>query len=110
MSLYDSSIPKFKKMHLGLDKRLHAATELAKTKSFDVNTLLTARLAADQYPLGRQVQAACDNETFPAARLTGKEPPKHPDTEQTIDELHARIRAVVAYLDTFQPSDFEGAD
>src|SRR5439155_279072 len=45
-----------------------------------------------------------------AARLAAKEAPKHPDTEQTIDELHARIRTVVAYLETFKEEDFAAAD
>lgn len=55
------------------------------------------------------MQAACDAAKFAAARLSGKEPPKHPDTETTLDELHARIGSVVAYLKTFQARDFDGA-
>jgi hypothetical protein len=51
----------------------------------------------------------CDVAKLAAARLTGKEAPVHEDTEKTIDELHARIRAVIAYLDTFTARDFEGA-
>jgi len=45
---------------------------------------------------------------FAAARLTGKEAPKHPDTETTIDELRARVKSVIAYLDGFTAKDFEG--
>src|SRR4051812_2122501 len=100
MSLYDASVPQFKKMLLGLDKWLEKAEAHAKAKSFDPNVLLSARLAPDQYPLLRQVQSACDSAKSCAARLAGKQPPVHPDTEQTIDELHARIRTVVAYLDS----------
>jgi hypothetical protein len=72
--------------------------------------LLTARLAPDQYPLLRQVQASCDQAKYMAARLSAKDPPKHPDTEQTFDEARARIRTCTGYLDTFQSSDFEGAE
>jgi hypothetical protein len=67
-------------------------------------------LAPDQYPLVRQIQSVCDTAKFTPARLTGKEPPKHPDTEQTIDELRTRIRAVLELLDGFKPADFAGAE
>lgn len=110
MSLYEASVPQLKKMLNNLDKWLEAAVAFAQKKSFDPNTLLAARLAPDQYPLTRQVQSACDSAKFAAARLTGKEPPKHPDTEQTMDELRARVRTVVTYLEGFKPADFEGAE
>jgi hypothetical protein len=109
MSLYEASVPQLKKMLNNADKWLEAAVAHAKTKSFDPAVLLTARLAPDQYPLTRQIPAFCDAAKFAAARLTGKDPPKHPDTETTLDELRARIRAVVEYLDTFTAEDFAGA-
>lgn len=42
-------------------------------------------------------------------RLTGKDAPAHPDTEKTVDELHARVRAVLGWLDTVTEADFTGA-
>jgi hypothetical protein len=109
MSLYEASIPQLKKMLNNLDKWLEVAVAHATKKSFDPSVLLAARLAPDQYPLTRQIQSCCDGAKFAAARLTGKEAPKHPDTETTLDELHARIRSVVAYLDTFTEADFADA-
>lgn len=103
-------IPQFTKMLENLDKWLTKGEEHAKAKSFDPNVLCAARLAPDQYALTRQVQAACDAAKFAAARTSGKTPPSHPDTETTIAELHARIRAVIDYLGTFRKEDFEGAD
>jgi uncharacterized protein len=93
-----------------LDSWLVKATEYAQKKPFDVNTLLVFRLAPDQYPFVRQVQLSCDHAKFVAARLTGKEAPKHPDDEQTIESLHARIRSVRAWLDGFHAADFVGAE
>lgn len=93
-----------------LDRWLTAGEENAKKRSFDPSVLLAARLAPDQYPLTRQVQAACDAGKFLAARLSGKAPPSHPDTEKTMEELHARIRSVVEYLGTYSAADFEGAE
>jgi uncharacterized protein len=109
MSLYQASVPQLKKMLNNLDKWLDAAVAHAAKKSFEPSVLLNARLAPDQYPLTRQIQACCDGAKFTAARLTGKEAPKHPDTETTLDELRARIRSVVEYLDTFTEADFAGA-
>ncbi len=110
MSLYEASVPQMKKMLNQLDAWLSAGEALATKKSFDPSVLVAARLAPDQYPLVRQVQSACDGAKTTAARLTGKEPPSHPDTEKTMEELHARIRTCVAYLDTFSAADFVGAD
>ncbi len=93
-----------------LDKWLEATTAYGTKKSFDPNTLLTARLAPDQFAFARQVQTACDTAKLAASRLSGKEAPKHPDTEQTIDELRARVASVIAYLDGFTAKDFEGAE
>lgn len=106
MSLYQASVPQLKKMLNNTDKWLEAAVEHAKSKSFDPNVLASARLAPDAYSLTRQIQAIADSAKFCAARLTGKEAPKHPDTETTVDELRARIETVVEYLGTFTEADF----
>jgi hypothetical protein len=107
--MYYETFLQMKKMLGNLDKWLDAAAAFAQTKSFDPNLFLGFRLAPDQFPFVRQVQAACDTAKLAAARLTGKEAPSHPDTEKTIEELHARVGAVVAYLDGFTANDFEGA-
>jgi hypothetical protein len=110
MSLYELTIPQFKVTLGQIEKWLDAAVAYAATRPFEPNTLLSARLAPDQYPLVRQIQSACDTAKFTPARLTGKEAPKHPDTEATIDELRTRIRAVLEYLDGFKPAEFAGAE
>ena len=51
------------------------------------------------YPLSRQVQIACDIACRGAARLAGAEPRSFPDTEQTFDELLARIISRCAAAD-----------
>jgi hypothetical protein len=105
-----ASIAQMKKMLENLDKWLSKAEAHAKDKKIDAHVLLGLRLIADQYPLVRQVQSACDTAKFAAARLAGKTPPSHPDTEQTLEELHARIQKTCAYLAEFTAKDFEGAD
>lgn len=105
-----SHIAQFTKTIENLGRWLDKATEHAAKKSFDVNVFAGARLAPDQYPLARQVQAACDAAKTAAARLEGQEPPRHEDTETTIAELKARTEKVIAYLKGFSPADFEGAE
>jgi len=110
MSVVYAAVQEQKKMIANLEAWIEKAVAYAKAKSFDPSVLLTARLAPDQYPFLRQVQSVCDSAKFTAARLAGKDPPKHPDTEQTLDEIRARIQACKAYLDTFKAADFEGAE
>lgn len=110
MPLYEATVPQLTKMLSNLALWIDDAEAHAKTKGFEPDLYLTFRLAPDQYAFVRQVQAACDSAKFAAARTTGKEPPKHPDDETTLDQLRARIRSVVDYLGTFTPADFEGAE
>ena len=110
MSLYESSVPQLKKMLANLDAWLAKGEAYAQKKAFDPNVLLGARLAPDQYPLTRQIQAACDAAKFAVARLSAKEAPKHPDTETTMAELHARIQSVIAFIGTVPAADFAGAE
>lgn len=107
--MYFAHFQQMKKQLGQLDKWLDAATAAAAAKSFDANVFLSARLSPDQFSFVRQVQSTCDVAKLTAARLTGKDAPKHEDNETTIDELHARVKAVIGYLDGFVESDFAGA-
>jgi len=89
-----------------VDKWLDTAVTHAEHKKFDPNLYLAFRLAPDQFAFARQLQITCDTAKLGASRLSGKEAPSHADTETTIDELRARIRAVRAYLDGFTAQDF----
>jgi hypothetical protein len=103
-----STVVQLTKMLHSLSAWLEAGVEYAQKRSFEPAILLESRLAPDMYPLMRQLQSACDGAKFLAARLAGKEPPKHPDTEKTLDEIRARLRTVIEYCSSFKESDFEG--
>jgi hypothetical protein len=109
MEIFDV-VPQYAKMLRNLDGWLDKAVAFAKTKSFDVDTLVHARLAPDQYALDRQIQSACDTAKFSACYLSGKEPPVHPDTEKTIAELRTRIRTCLSFLETVTEADTAGAE
>jgi hypothetical protein len=107
--MYFQVVGQLKKQLKQIEAWFDLAQSYAKERGFDANVLVAQRLAPDQFPLSRQVQIACDTAKLSVSRLAGKEAPSHPDTEQTIDELRTRIRAVVSYLDGFSEKDFEGA-
>jgi hypothetical protein len=110
MSLYAASVPQFSKMLSNLEAWLDKAEAHAQTKKFDPAVLLGSRLAPDQLPLLRQIQIACDAAKNGSARLAAKQPPSHPDTEQTLEQIRARIKATLAYLATLTAQDFAGAE
>jgi hypothetical protein len=107
--MHYESVQQMKKMLGHLDTWLEKTADYAATKSFDTKVLVEYRLAPDQFAFARQVQTTCDTLKMCASRLTGKAAPSHPDTEQTFDELRARVRSVITYLDGFSAKDFEGA-
>ncbi|MFV8755287.1 DUF1993 domain-containing protein [Nannocystaceae bacterium ST9] len=107
--MYDSMFRQMNKQLGQLDRWLETADAYAKQKPFDPNLLLGFRLAPDQFAFARQVQITCDTAKQAASRLTGKSAPVHADTEQTLDELRARVQSVAAWLAGFTAKDFEGA-
>jgi len=107
--MYTEMFSQMKKQLGQLDKWLGTAGEYAKSKSFDPNVFVGSRLAPDQFPLARQVQFCCDSAKLAASFLSGKAADPQPDTEQTLDELQARLRSTITYLEGFSPQDFDGA-
>jgi hypothetical protein len=107
--MYETLLAQMKKQLRQLDSCLIAAAGHATAKGFDSSVFLTQRLAPDQFAFARQVQVTCDTAKLAASRLTGKEAPKHADTEQTLDELRARIASVLDWLDGITSDDLAGA-
>jgi hypothetical protein len=79
----------------------------ATSKKTEMDVYLQQRLIADQFPLIKQVQTACDTAKLCASRLSSKTAPVYEDTEKTYTEIRTRISNTVAYLETFQESDFK---
>lgn len=110
--LYDLTVVQFSRMLTNLNAMLTAGDLYAKDKGFDMSVLLNSRLAPDQFPLGRQVQVACDTAKLCVARLVNQfdSAPKHADGDASLEELQTRISDVITYLSGFSREDFEGAD
>lgn len=109
--LYDLTVVQFSKMLNNLNNILDKGEAFAALKRVDMEVLLNARLAADQFSFIRQVQIACDTAKNGVARLTGtlETVPKHDDSETTLAELRQRIASVLEYLDGFSEADFANA-
>jgi hypothetical protein len=92
-----------------LEVWLDTAERYATAKKFDVGVLMTGRLAPDMKDFIYQVQSACDYVKGAAAWLSGETPPRHEDSEQTIDEVRARIRKTVAFAESVAEAQYAGA-
>lgn len=103
---YEMTVTQFIKMLQNLTTLTDKAVPYAEAKKFDLDVLMNARLAPDQFNFIRQVQIACDTAKLGASRLTGKEAPTHADTEKTWPELKTRIESTIDYLKTFSPKDY----
>ena len=110
MSLYDETVPTFIQMLSNLDRWLEAATAHATAGGFDAENFSGLRLAPDQFPLTRQVQAACDGAKLACSRVSGVAAPVHVDGPATLPELRARIADVRTYLADLPAAAFEGVD
>jgi uncharacterized protein len=92
-----------------VEKWLDKAEQYAAAKNFDSGVLINDRLAPDMKNFIYQIQSACDYVKAATAWLSGQTPPRHEDNERTIDELRARIRKTVAYVETVKEEGYQGA-
>src|SRR5262249_57794431 len=92
-----------------LETCLDKAEQHAVAKKFDVGVLMTSRLAPDMEPFIYQVQSACDYVKGAAAWLSGQTPPQHPDNEQTLEQVRARIRKTIAFAESVKESQYAEA-
>jgi len=104
MDVYDLTVPQLVHTLENINTWLDLAAQHASSES-----LLTARLAPDQFTFTRQIQIVADNAKMLVGRLAGKEWPSHPDTETTYEQLKARLAAVIGYVKSFEREDFAGA-
>ena len=110
ISMYQASAPRFASMLRNLSAILDKAQAYCEAKKIEPAVLTGSRLYPDMFPLSRQVQIACDTAKGAVARLAGMEIPKHEDTEQTFDELKARIAKTVDYVKSFKPEQVDGTE
>ena len=107
--MYYRAVSQLSQALKNIDGWLDKAQQHATAKKFDVEVLMSSRLAPDMGAFVYQVQSACDYVKGAAAWLSGQTPPRHEDNEQTIDEVRARIRKTVAFVESIQAGQFARA-
>lgn len=110
ISMHQASVPRLANMLRNLDAILAKAQAHALAKKIDPKVLLAARLFPDMLPMVKQVQIATDHAKGAAARLAGVEVPKFEDTEQSFEELQARIAKTIAFVESFPAEQIDGSE
>ncbi|MDP1733677.1 MAG: DUF1993 domain-containing protein [Sulfuritalea sp.] len=110
ISMYQASAPRLANMLRNLDAILAKAQAHATAKKIDPAVLLSARLFPDMLPMVKQVQIATDHAKGCVARLAGVEVPKFEDTEQSFEELRARIARIIAFVESFSATQIDGSE
>jgi len=109
-SIYQAAVPSVVDSLNCLSAILDKATAHCAARKIDPAVLINFRLTPDMFPLSRQVQITTDMAKGMAARLAGADVPSFPDTETTFEDLKARIAKTIAYVQSFKPEQFDGAE
>jgi uncharacterized protein len=110
LSMYSASVPIFVRMLGNVLRWLDKAEAHAQAKKFDSANYLGLRLAPDMLPFTRQIQIATDTAKGCVARLAGIEVPKWDDQEASIDDLRARIRKTIDYVQSIPAAQVDGSE
>ena len=110
LSMHAASVPVFVRMLGNLLTWLDKAEAHAQARKFDVNNFVGLRLAPDMLPFSRQIQIATDTAKGCVARLAGLEVPKWEDNEATLDDLRARVRKAIDYVQSIPPAQIDGSE
>ncbi len=110
ISMHSASVPVFVRMLNNMLAWLDKAEAHAAAKKFDPKNYLGLRLTPDMLPFPRQIQIATDTAKNCVARLAGIEPPKWEDDEASLDELRARIKKAIEYVQAVPAAKIDGTD
>ncbi len=110
ISMYQASVPRLAHMLRNLAAILDKAQAHALAKKIEPSVLLGSRLFPDMLPLLKQIQIATDHAKGAVARLAGAELPKFPDTEQSFEELQARVARTIAFVESFSAEQIDGSE
>lgn len=110
LSMHAASAPVLSRILNNMLGWLDKAQAHAEARKFDPANYLGLRLAPDMLPLARQIQIASDAAKGCMARLSGVEMPKWADTEASLDELRARLRKTLDYVQSFSAAQIDGSE
>ena len=110
ISMHTASVPVFVRMLNNLLTWLDKAQAHAEARKFDAANYLGLRLAPDMLPFTRQIQIASDAAKGCVARLAGVDVPKWDDNEASLDDLRARVRKTMDYVQSIPADKIDGSE
>ena len=110
LSMHSASVPVFVRMLGNALNWLDKAQAHAEARKFDTANYLGMRLAPDMLPFTRQIQIATDGAKGCVARLAGLEVPKWDDNEASFDDLRARLRKTIDYVQSIPAGQIDGSE
>jgi hypothetical protein len=108
LSLHSACVPTFVRGFNNMLNWLDKAQAHAEARKFDTQAFLSLKLAPDMLPFTRQVQIASDGAKACVARLAGVEVPAWEDNEASFDDLRARIRKTIDYVQSVPAEQVNG--
>ena len=110
LSMHSASVPVFVRNLNNVLAWLDKAQAHAEARKFDTANYLGLRLAPDMLPFTRQIQIASDAAKGCVARLAGVDVPKWDDNEASLDDLRARVRKTMDYVQSIPADKIDGSE
>jgi uncharacterized protein len=110
LSLYDASVPVFIRGLTNLSAILKKGEEYGRTCGVGEADLIATRLFDDMHPLPAQIQRASDTAKGVVQRIGQLPPVPMDDTEQSFDDLQARIAKTIDVLKAVTPDQIDGRE
>lgn len=110
ISMHSASAPIFVRVMTAMLTWLDKAQAHAEVRKFDTSHYLSLKLAPDMLPFTRQIQICSDSAKGCMARLAGIEIPKWEDNEASLDDLRARIRKTIDFVQSVSAAMVDGSE
>jgi hypothetical protein len=108
--MYQASVPVLVRQLRSLSAILEKGAAFAEAEGLDPAVLLEESLAADMFPLSRQVRVVTDAAKGGVAMLAGVEPPTYADDETSFAELRERIARTISFIEAVPAEKIDGSE
>jgi uncharacterized protein len=110
LSMYELSVPTFRRMLNNLSAVLDKAAAHAATNKADGSELIVLRLHPTMWNLAEQVRAACNFPVRACVRLGGAAMKQFDGKDDSIEALKQRIAFTVKFVESMPASAFAGSE
>ncbi len=110
LSMYELSVPTFRRMLNNLSGVLDKAAAHAAANKTDASGLLALRLHPTMYNLAEQVRAACNFPLRSCVRLGGAAMPQFDGKDDSFEALKQRIAFTLKFVESVPASAFAGSE